>query len=476
VTHLSIRGGDFLIQTSDAIEMDVFFKLAKKNKAKLNKLTNLNIIIDLDKHQLSALNQFKTLEYIEVYTSFSLTPQSINLKNLKVLKIKDPIIYSPIKLDTPNLIELEYYGSLDGILIKNPLSIARLTTYIFDDEVIRFKNLQYLNIQRYRPSDSDLLKRLPKLKEIFFHIQDLDDFNQIEYQPKIDELLKHRLESGRSDVKVYCDDIYLVDGKSYEDFELEDDNGYKYLCNWNNLTDRIPLPIERINYTDIMRGIEEHHNNQFPADLFKRFFNLNYVELGYSYKLDADRFISFLSNLHNIHSLYLNYAPYNQSFYDQLPIACPYLKHLVFEQFSGERYEKNEEDAKENENKDADMKKERLNFNFALQFKMLDRFGTNQEFTIDEIRSISSKNIRYLIFYFKGFAFFLTRNEEDTNTYKYNIDCNYAFDEMECKCQWDIAIKYFCHCNSETKVENAEFNQIMDYFINFDPEDNEPNF
>jgi len=441
----------------------VFFKLAKKNKAKLEKLKYLNIMIDPEKHLLSVLNQFKELEHIEIETGCSDLPQTISLKNLKVLRIKDFIIYWPIKLDTPNLIELEYYGSLDQVLIKNPLSIIRLTTSKFDDNAIRFKNLEHLNIQIYRLSDSSLLRHLPKLKEVFFHIRDRDDFYDDEFKPKIKKLMKDRLKSGRSDMRVYCGDIHLVDGKQYNDFRLEDNDGYKYLLNWNNLSDRIPLSIEEIDYYRMMEAIEKHHNNQFPDDLFKRFFNLNCIELSSSYKLDTDRFISFLTNLHNVELLFFESSPYNQSFYDQLPIACPFVKQILLQP----HVDKEDE---ESEKKDVDKKIERLNFNFALQFKSLERFGTNAEFSIEEIRSILSKNIEYLIFYFQNFAFYLTKNEDDN---KYSVDCNYDFEDMYCKCGRELGTKYFCH-HGENKLKNADFDQIMDYFTTFDPENNDP--
>lgn len=352
------------IQCEDSIRWEVFASL-RPSQFRLNeqlKFLCIHQLISFSDLDFQLLNGFEQLMHLEVqWLEFVRTQtdrKELILHNLRVLSLRH-LIYSDLFLDTPRL-EVLRCDQIGSVELEHPESIRKLeSNYAGAIVMAKFENLELFKCEFIDSPglDRDLLSSWNRLKELDFDLDFANDYEREEneaFRLSLLQILDRRARSkSREKLKIYLNDVQLLDADQLEDQDLMEDWPYFQIKNFKLLRDdsRLKVYVDFVDYGQVMRLTE-----QLCSDFFDKFPAIRAVDaIG---AVDPDRFEWFLKNVNRLEELFLTETALGQTFLNKLPSINDRLTHLAI----------------------GDSTNCVTNFDFIWQLKRLRNFETNQQF------------------------------------------------------------------------------------------------
>lgn len=330
--------------------------LPHKSTFKLDQnLIRLEIVyFEGSEFELNFLNSLLKLEELLI-RSCEEGQYMISLPNLRIF---DANIYDHdgyrFYLNTPKLQSINCF-LLELIEIENPLAIKKLKCEDFDDQIIEFQNLEYLEYQNaIEYVDRDILMNFENLKELHLYCTSPDS-NQ-RFSPdayvidSVSYIMKQKLVLRRMNFNLYLQGVLIKDKNVLNDFAYSSDLEFQ-IKNFDSLVGCVSR-VENVNYTDLINLM----GNNIPTTYFTKFCSIQKVKVTGKVN-DGQHLIWFLKNLKCLNKLSLKYASLDQKFYNSLSEVYQ-LQYLKINECSGFK----------------------INYEFIQKMKSLLSFQTNQQF------------------------------------------------------------------------------------------------
>ena len=324
------------------------------------RLKFLHIHLDSDL-EFEHLNTFQQLVHLELH-SFGEddeddkpnTVQTLNLLNLKLLycsRLGSDVL---LVLKTPKLeVLVSCRQEISSIRADYPETIKRLECDFGDENVLAtFKNLQVLVFDFCSVSDLNeiRLSNWKDLKELQIQFYNLSETKFEEFRSSVN-VIRQRAESKRIELKLYLEDVLLVDAEQLKDYKplVSFQNNWFKFKNFRLLRDDSYPTVLIVNFNELMELDVE-----LSSDFFDRFPRIQ--RLIATAPVDRDRFEWFLQKATAVCELFLIDTSLDQTFLDRLPKINSRLTCLEVNGGSGLI----------------------TNFNFVLQFEPLLAFRTDR--------------------------------------------------------------------------------------------------
>ena len=307
---------------------------------------------DFASFDLKVLNGFKQLVHLEIKSEMDNHTRTLILPNLMVLDVRAHQHASYV-LKTPKL-EVLACENVERIEVEYPERIKRLICDYRGGEnhMAKFKNLLTLDcrfifcdLNRIRLSD------WKDLKELNLHMAGDNGDRYEELRSSLVALMCERAALRSGELKLYLDDVLLVDAKQLPlDYETMDAPGAFWFTNFRMLRHHSYPEVNELQFDHLMKLDVE-----LSDDFFDRFPAIEYLTaIG---RVDRDQFDLFLNKATALRVLTLKNTSLDQTFMDRLPKLSSRLIHLNVYESSGLL----------------------TNFNFVLQFEQLQVFQTDRQ-------------------------------------------------------------------------------------------------
>lgn len=385
------------INFMNAINLEQFKELSTKNLKLEQTLKRFFLSTNFDSEfNFKFINSFILLEYLGIeFNAIKnlLRNQILELPNLRIIHLyNNPTsiaIEFKIKLKAPKLTTICCFkDAIDFLDLQSSKdTIKHLMIEYYSNRCEQFKNLETLQCSDIMfgssSFDRNILKILEKLK-----ILNLNSFKyqSTEYErlvSNVEYIKKQKIVLKRTDLQIFLNGVLL-------EASIKLDNN-----------DKEPLSFQLKNY-DLLKGdlssftdlkydtLLEKCPNNIPNDFFKKYFNIQRIELSNVKVIDQNQFILALKSLKCLTELVLINVTFNQLFYDQLPANCQ-LTCLKIEE----------------------IKSTSIEFSFILKFKILKDFETTQDVSAD-LAILAIKNLKNLhSFEIKFKNFKITRRKDN---------------------------------------------------------------
>ena len=304
------------------------------------------------------LNFFQNLESLELSALRLQSNGTLRLPALKILTLHFTCVNgncNKLTLDTIKLqrLRFEFYDQMN-LIILYPQQITHLRINDYHHIIRQMTNLEYLFIDRLDVVENDLLRCLPKIKEIH-----LDHAQQVYANIRKQAYLYAKQST------VYLRGI---------DFEPTDD-AFKQLDHATSRSiieqfslkyDRLASTLPFVNYVEY--EYLDTYFDTIPSGLLDRMVNL--CTLFVDRITNVNKFLTFFNQcsraLRTLSAVELKNTNLDQTFYSSMPNVCTNLYFLTI--------------------KDEQSLVDDLNFDFLFKFQYLVRFSTNKHLTIDFVR------------------------------------------------------------------------------------------
>ena len=322
---------------------------------------------DLDFDVLNAFTQLVHLE-IELWAKNS-GPKKLNLPNLQVLYISG--VWNSYVLNTPSLVIL-VCGEIEGIQVEHPETIRRLDCDCRAEEnpLAQFKNLAVLKCRWARDNLEGLfLSHWKDLKEMDlsmpFKWSDKAAFGK--FRSSLASLVRQKRVLKREELKMYLQDVTLIDAKQMVDYETSDIQLGFWFKNYRKFRrDSYPQAIQ-VDFNELMElvfGLSSDFFVKFPA----------IRSLTATGPVNRDDLEWFLSNASALTRLHLTNTSLDQAFMTNLPNINSRLSRLEVNESS----------------------RPVIDFNFILQFHRLWEFKTDQQIDSLELMANAFDHLKEL--------------------------------------------------------------------------------
>lgn len=339
------------------------------------------------------LNQFESLEQLQIFKLKLQRKCSLRLPHLKILNIGniESNFIRSLSIDCPSLFAFRTSGNLSyNFSFIYPQNITHLVLDNLKNENFKdhFVNLEHITCVDFGYGNLPSLIRFKNLKEVHFRKEHRDIKNILEQ--KISNNLNFNLYykglnvESEDDYEQYTDSIYTPDN-----------NTNLIALNYFKTSDLVNFVYE-IDYTvltSILGGI--------PDNFFGKFINIFSVSVSNDEKgTNQEIFIDFIKRVKSLRVLKLDVS-FSQAFYDNLCSYSPFLNRL---------------DIKETK---------AINLDFLFFLKKLQIFKINQLVTFDKIIN-SFDNLEN----FKTFDF-LCKTKSLGFSKNYDTNCFFEFDNKK---------------------------------------------
>lgn len=242
-----------------------------------------------------------------------------NLLVLRVLEASGDDLYLPMTLafKTPKL-EAIQCADLACLQIEDPLTVRYYQGQIYDEEIEKFKNLEYLCLDNADYIDRNVLTTFSSLKELRLYWSCLGyDWNcedDADAMNVVADILKQKLVLRRIDFRLYLQGVEIRDKNLFidntylndQDFQLQNYALFDQACTF--------CDDPAVDYCALLKL-----KSEIPGDFFTKFPHITKVKAKESIA-DGDQLIWFLKNVGDqLSSLHLKNTTLSQAFYDQLP-------------------------------------------------------------------------------------------------------------------------------------------------------------
>ena len=314
---------------------------------------HLNVVTDFD---FEILNAFKQLVHLEVRLATKSDARTADttlvLPNLKVLDVHHYQKQHSYVLNTPKL-EVLACKEIERVRVEHPETIKQLECdYRGVNHLAKFKNLEVLTCSCLRNDLNPIsLSDWKRLKELnlssIFGWPNPAYYRQ--FRSSLINLMRQRTALKRDELKLYLEDVLLVDEKQLLDYKNMARR--ELLFKYYQLLRRDSYPgVLDVNFNRLMELDVE-----LSTDFFRRFPGIEFLEA--TGPVDRDDFEWFLENATALRSLNLENTLLDQAFMDRLPSITSQLTNLEVLESSGLV----------------------TNFNFVLQFEQLVVFETDRQ-------------------------------------------------------------------------------------------------
>lgn len=258
--------------------------------------------------------QFIKLQVLVLYSLKATTNNNLlELPYLKALSIRlclndcDKLI-----IDAPNLNSLHMsFTDYEKIEFKHPLSIKFLRCYYFKRKIMEFKNLEHLELGKYKNFEIEDLFAFKNLKSIM-----ANGYNNVKTVGK----LKSLYASKKKNVDMFLDGIKVKDISKFNEFEKM--GRFKFqIKNYAELEGDLHY-CKLICYESILNISP---NNQIPSYIYNKFINIQEI-IVYEKPENENDFLDLIKGCQNLFHMSL-YAVFSQGFYDRLT-AISFLTRL----------------------------------------------------------------------------------------------------------------------------------------------------
>ena len=232
------------------------------------------------------------------------SPSEWTLPNLKVLCFHS-WNYHRMVLKTPSL-QVLHCRRLKKVEIKYPETIKKLECeYLDNKKIAHFKNLEVFRCEAYAgvldrvvPGKSKNLKEL-RLRINFENAEFQESYEL--FRKSLDTFLSRMAKSkGGEKLKIFFNDVRLINADQLEDFTFMSHPWNFYLKNFKHITAGRRFGMTRINYSDLMTLLV----TELSSDFFEKFPSIRTVEVTDS--TDLDQLIWFLKNTRILRELVLS--------------------------------------------------------------------------------------------------------------------------------------------------------------------------
>lgn len=312
---------------------------------------------------LEQFNKLPQLNHLEVDNQiyFKIKNVKLTLLNLKILKI---IIHKGKLIVDSDKLEILCVNDLRTLELVKPETVKYLELRFYDNtNLAELTNLKVYKNRFINHFDKNVLnKASSSLKEMHLY-SNLWVYNFNSNKNIISSIMKQK-EDLQRDVDVYFQGVKLGI-KKFDDYD--DDFNYQsdlYILhkNQDHLEDNLSW-IYSIDYNELSDLFDQNLSDAFLT-FFRKLNNVQSVFLMGNFNMD--QFNLFLTYCPSLFQLSLqDPSTINQRFYDELFDKCPNL--MIFEI------------KKENEVNEA----VRLDYNFILDFKLMEKFNTPHEIEMD---------------------------------------------------------------------------------------------
>lgn len=334
----------------------VHFKISpflKKSTFNFKFLKYLNIEFVDEMFNLTEINKFDKLKVLEIYlTNYqNKADNKLALNNLEVLRI-DSSKFIQIEIDCPKLRSLHYWSFNNKLIIKHPLKIHFLTTYKYGSDLLKFSNLEYLNLNSTANLEQFNFEQLSKLKELKIKSDDSKHVSNL--------ILKKVIKNPN--LIVYFNGFHVINSNQLifdrYDLALQLKNYEKLIgvLDWMNL----------IEYNKLIDLIQ----NELPINFHQKYSNIQRINVINKVK-NSKHLIQFIGHSQMLTSLSTINSKLDQQFYNELP-SISSLNFLTLEE-------------------DCEIG---LKFDFILKMFCLKCLNTNQKVTFDS--TIELDQLKYL--------------------------------------------------------------------------------
>ena len=323
------------------------------------------------------LNAFKQLVHLEIrLAAKDNSRKKLVLPNLKVLNVQHYEQHSYV-LKTPKL-EVLACREIERIQVKHPEKLKRLACdYPGVNHLAKFENLEVLTLlcigYDLNPISLSDWKRLKEL-DLSIIIEWLDTRRYEQFKSSLVNLMHQRAALKRDVLKLYLNDVLLVDESQLVDYKTMARPDLFLFKNYQRLRlDSYPDVLD-VDFTRLMQLDVE-----LSTDFFDRFPEIESLEA--TGPVDRDNFEWFLENSTALYNLTLVNISLNnlQAFLNGLPNIISRLTRLEMNGSSGQV----------------------TDFNFILRFEQLGFFETHHQFDSLELPAQAFRQLKDL----SGFLF-----------------------------------------------------------------------
>lgn len=186
-------------------------------------------------------NQFQQLEHLEFHSLIweQVCPPQIILPNLKILRIESAAYnHGGCTIDAPKLETVSCNKGLDGIKFLHSKSVRHLEIGDIQSDLKKFVNVEVFSCFNLDSLIFDLLRQLPKLKEIHLvndHYKDIYvknlDFDKA--KAKMQWQIECKKFLMKTELKLYfLGELLNDDAKTFEDYNFKET--FKHIFNDSN--------------------------------------------------------------------------------------------------------------------------------------------------------------------------------------------------------------------------------------------------
>lgn len=292
-------------------------------------------------NDLDLVNKLAYLQVLEICKIDLENGATITLPNLEYLAID--CVRSKLKLVTPKL--TAYKGDLKNVQFAFPEQLKRLYLQHQCPEIKQFTSLEYLCVKRLN-EDARLLVEHPTLKLLSIRPDSkyVDRFQAYDELQKNFDLLKmsalqilaQKKRLKRDGLRLVFHGIELENPNQLDDYESQNELVKLHIANYAKLCQSELRWIRRLNYSSLMRCVDEGVIEAAPEDFFERFDQVNDILVTEAF--DEEQLFEFLKKFKNFNTFSLDYKyPHTSDFeqlesefYEKLLVKFP-IWHLRFE-------------------------------------------------------------------------------------------------------------------------------------------------
>lgn len=278
---------------------------------------------------LNNLNKFNDLEHLELVSACCKENSILKLPNLKFiyLNIYHYYYHSKLQIDTPKLVTVFISLSLSKIEFVHPESIEFLDEYCYVKNLNQIEDLnKFKNLKKYQVKienldfniNQDPLSKLPIDLQFFNFHYDIywynDKYSLNHLNNFINFILNDKINKKRKNLKIYFDNIELIENKSFDEYGFQLGNNRDFLEVYHKNYDQLTtLPNFRLTYNRCIKVFK----NEIPIDFFNKFNRIN--SLSVKDEVNENQLIVFLNGCSNLTSLSFYDCYLDKQFYNQLP-------------------------------------------------------------------------------------------------------------------------------------------------------------
>lgn len=325
---------------------------------------NLNETIGLEQLKIDLDSDDADLDHDDI---------DIILPHLKILEIEECASY--VSLNTPKLEMLKCY-EYELIRLNNPSTVKYVEVIFFNEATKTLNNIHHLNAEwQFLPNDN-ILSAFPKLTKIECNkFVCYDDDDDVESMASLRHLIKQK--GKRPGLKIYFHSVDMVDTDKVKEYEFAQSILAFQIQNYDSLCGNIAFD-NPLDYNHLMRLV----NGTLPDDFYKKYFNIPSVCVNGAVK-SQEHLIQFLKKLDYLKILRLENAFFDQKFYDGLNQICSLTELTI------------------------DGTNSIGNYNFLLNFKLLELFYTDRHFR--DFRDLPITALFTSLKYFKNTHFYFDK-------------------------------------------------------------------